>query len=102
VTLVLISDAVLADAVGAVSVLVSIYYLATALAVPVYFSGEIRGRVLQRAIVPLLAAGSFVVVLVLAISDVGTGPLVVVGVTMVVGALIMFSMKPPAEGEGRA
>lgn len=100
-TLVLISDAVLADAVGAVSVLVSIYYLATALAVPVYFSGSIRGRVLQRAVIPLLAAGSFVVVLVLAVSDVGTGPLVVVGVTMVVGALIMFSMKPPAEGEGR-
>ncbi|MEV8374067.1 APC family permease [Kribbella sp. NPDC056861] len=102
VTLVLTSDALLADAVGAVSVLVSIYYLATALAVPVYFSGEIRGRVLQRAVVPLLAAASFVVVLVLAVSDVGTGPLVVVGVTMVVGALIMFSMKPPAEGEGKA
>jgi amino acid transporter len=102
VTLVLISDSVLADAVGAVSVLVSLYYLATAIAVPVYFSGEIRGRVLQRAVVPLLAASSFVVVLVLAVSDVGTGPLVVVGVTMVVGALIMFSMKPPAEGEGRA
>ncbi len=101
VTLVLVSDAILADAVGAVSVLVSVYYLATAIAVPVYFSGAIRGRVLQRAVVPLLAAGSFVVVLVLAISDVGTGPLVVVGVTMVVGALIMFSMKPPAEGEGR-
>ncbi|MEU4391890.1 APC family permease [Kribbella sp. NPDC023855] len=101
VTLVLISDSVLADAVGAVSILVSIYYLATAVAVPVYFSGEIRGRVLQRAVVPLLAAASFVVVLVLAVSDVGTGPLVVVGVTMVVGALIMFSMKPPAEGEGR-
>lgn len=101
VTLVLISDSVLADAVGAVSILVSIYYLATAVAVPVYFSGEIRGRVLQRAVVPLLAAGSFVVVLVLAVSDVGTGPLVVVGVTMAVGALIMFSMKPPAEGEGR-
>ncbi|WP_040456313.1 APC family permease [Kribbella catacumbae] len=101
VTLVLISDAILADAVGAVSVLVSLYYLATALAVPVYFSGAIRGRVLQRAVIPLLAAGCFVVVLVLAVSDVGTGPLVVVGVTMVVGALIMFSMKPPAEGEGR-
>jgi hypothetical protein len=99
---VLTSDAVLADAVGAVSVLVSIYYLATAIAVPVYFSGAIKGRVLQRVVVPLLAAASFVVVLVLAVSDVGTGPLVVVGVTMVVGALIMFSMKPPAEGEGRA
>jgi amino acid transporter len=102
VTLVLTSDAVLADAVGAVSVLVAIYYLATAIAVPVYFSGAIRGRVLQRAVIPLLAAASFVTVLVLAVSDVGTGPLVVVGVTMVVGALIMFSMKPPAEGEGRA
>jgi amino acid transporter len=102
VTLVLTSDALLADAVGAVSVLVSIYYLATALAVPVYFSGEIRGRVLQRAVVPLLATIAFVVVLVLAVSDVGTGPLVVVGVTMVVGAVIMFSMKPPAEGEGKA
>ncbi|WP_328330217.1 APC family permease [Kribbella sp. NBC_00382] len=102
VTLVLTSDAVLADAVGAVSVLVSIYYLATAIAVPVYFTGAIRGRVLQRVVVPLLAAASFVVVLVLAVSEVGTGPLVVVGVTMVVGALIMFSMKPPAEGEGRA
>jgi amino acid transporter len=99
VTLVLTSDAVLADAVGAVSVLVSLYYVATALAVPVYFSGEIRGRVLQRLVVPLLAVASFVVVLVLAVSDVGTGPLVVVGVTMVVGAIIMFSMKPPAEGE---
>ncbi|NEA34401.1 APC family permease [Streptomyces sp. SID13031] len=102
VTLVLTSDALLADAVGAVSVLVSIYYLVTAVAVPVYFSGAIKGRVLQRVIIPLLAAASFVVVLVLAVSDVGTGPLVVVGVTMVVGALIMYSMKPPAEGEGRA
>ena len=99
VTLVLTSDAVLADSVAAVSVLVSLYYVATALAVPVYFSGEIRGRVLQRAVVPLLAVVSFVVVLVLAVSDVGAGPLVVVGVTMVVGAVIMFSMKPPAEGE---
>ena len=99
VTLVLTSDAVLADCVAAVAVLVSLYYVATALAVPVYFSGEIRGRVLQRAVVPLLAVVSFVVVLVLAVSDVGTGPLVVVGVTMVVGAIIMFSMKPPAEGE---
>ncbi|WBQ06040.1 APC family permease [Kribbella sp. CA-293567] len=102
VTLVLISDAVLADAVGAVSVLVSLYYLVTAIAVPVYFGGAIKGRVLQRLVVPVLAAASFVAVLVLAVSDVGTGPLVVVGVTMVVGALIMFSMKPPAEGEGRA
>ena len=101
VTLVLTSDAVLADSVAAVSVLVSLYYVATALAVPVYFSGAIRGRVLQRAVIPLVAAGSFVVVLVLAVADVGTGPLVVVGVTMVLGAIIMFSMKPPAEGEGR-
>jgi hypothetical protein len=51
--------------------------------------------------VPLLAVAAFVTVLVLAVSEVGTGPLVVVGVTMVVGALIMFSMKPPAEGEER-
>jgi amino acid transporter len=100
-TLVLTSDAVLADSVAAVSVLVSLYYLATAAAVPVYFSGAIRGRVLQRAVVPLLATAAFVTVLVLAVSEAGTGPLVVVGVTMVVGALIMFSMKPPAEGEGR-
>jgi amino acid transporter len=100
-SLVLTSDAVLADSVAAVSVLVSLYYLATAAAVPVYFSGAIRGRVLQRAVVPLLATAAFVTVLVLAVSEAGTGPLVVVGVTMVVGALIMFSMKPPAEGEGR-
>jgi amino acid transporter len=99
VTLVLTSDAVLADSVAAVSVLVSLYYVATAAAVPVYFSGAIRGRVLQRAVVPVLAVAAFVTVLVLAVSEVGTGPLVVVGVTMVVGALIMFSMKPPAEGE---
>ncbi len=102
VTLVLTSDAVLADAVGAVSVLVSLYYLATAIAVPVYFTGQLKGRVLQRVVVPLLAAASFAAVLVLAVADVGTGPLVVVGVTMVVGALIMYSMKPPAEGEGRS
>ncbi|GAA0625638.1 hypothetical protein GCM10009534_71680 [Kribbella sandramycini] len=101
VTLVLISDAVLADAVGAVSVLVSLYYLATAIAVPVYFTGRLKGRVPQRLIIPVLAAASFAAVLVLAVADVGTGPLVVVGVTMVVGALIMYSMKPPAEGEGR-
>ena len=101
VTLVLTSDAVLADSVAAVSVLVSLYYVATAAAVPVYFSGAIRGRVLQRAVVPVLAVAAFVTVLVLAVSEVGTGPLVVVGVTMVVGALIMFSMKPPAEGEER-
>jgi amino acid transporter len=101
VTLVLTSDAVLADSVAAVSVLVSLYYLATAAAVPVYFSRELRGRVLQRLVVPLLATVSFVVVLVAAVADVGTGPLVVVGVTMVVGGVIMFSMKPPAEGEGR-
>jgi hypothetical protein len=101
VTLVLTSDAVLADSVAAVSILVSLYYLATALAVPVYFSGELRGRVVQRVVVPLLATVSFVTVLVLAVADVGTGPLVVVGVTMVVGAAVMFSMKPPAEGEGR-
>ncbi|TDO54318.1 amino acid transporter [Kribbella sp. VKM Ac-2527] len=100
VTLVLTSDAVLADSVAAVSVLVSLYYLATALAVPVYFAGQRRARVVQRVVVPLLAVASFVTVLVLAVADVGTGPLVVVGVTMVVGAAIMFSMKPPAEGEG--
>ena len=100
VILVLTSDAVLADSVAAVSILVSLYYLATALAVPVYFGGELRGRVVQRVVVPLLAVASFVTVLVLAVADVGTGPLVVVGVTMVVGAAIMFSMKPPAEGEG--
>lgn len=102
VALVLTSDAVLADSVAAISVLVSLYYLATALAVPVYFRGAIRDRVLQRAAVPLVAAGAFAVVLVLAVFDVGTGPLVVVGVTMVVGAAIMFSMKPPGEGEGRS
>jgi len=56
--------------------------------------------VLQRLVVPALAVVSFVTVLVLAVADVGAGPLVVVGVTMVVGAAIMFSMKPPAEGEG--
>jgi hypothetical protein len=33
------------------------------------------------------------------VADVGTGPLLVVGVTTLVGAAIMFSMKPPAEGE---
>jgi amino acid transporter len=102
VILVLTSDAVLADSVGAVSILVSLYYLATALAVPVYFSGEIRGRVLQRVVVPLLATAGFVTVLVLAVADAATGSLVVVGVTMVVGAIIMFSMKPPAEGEGKS
>jgi len=102
VTLVLTSDAVLADSVAAVSVLVSLYYLATAAAVPVYFRGQLQGRVLQRVIVPVLAAVSFVVVLVWAVADVGTGPLVVVGVTMVVGAAIMFSMKPHPEGEERA
>ncbi|WP_132210049.1 APC family permease [Kribbella steppae] len=102
VVLVLTSDAVLADSVAAVSVLVSLYYLATAAAVPVYFKGALRERLVLRLVVPLLASLSFAVVLVLAVADVGTGPLVVVGVTMVVGAAIMFSMKPPAEGEGRA
>ncbi|MEU4606556.1 APC family permease [Kribbella sp. NPDC023972] len=101
VVLVLTSDAVLADSVAAVSVLVSLYYLATAAAVPVYFKGALRERLVQRLVVPLLASLSFVVVLVLAVADVGAGPLLVVGVTMVVGAAIMFSMKPPAEGEGR-
>jgi amino acid transporter len=101
VVLVLTSDAVLADSVAAVSVLVSLYYLATAAAVPVYFKGALRERLVQRLVVPLLASLSFAAVLVLAVADVGAGPLVVVGVTMVVGAAIMFSMKPPAEGEGR-
>ncbi|WP_433163021.1 APC family permease [Kribbella sp. CA-247076] len=100
-SLVLTSDAVLADSVAAVSLLVSLYYVATAAAVPVYFKGELRERLVQRVVVPVLATVSFAVVLVLAVADVGTGPLVVVGVTMVVGAAIMFSMKPPAEGEGR-
>ncbi|MFG1816106.1 APC family permease [Kribbella sp. NPDC049174] len=101
VVLVLTSDAVLADSVAAVSVLVSLYYLATAAAVPVYFRGAVRERLVQRLVVPVLASLSFAVVLVLAVVDVGAAPLVVVGVTMVVGAAIMFSMKPPAEGEGR-
>ncbi|MEI8407455.1 MULTISPECIES: APC family permease [unclassified Kribbella] len=101
VVLVLTSDAVLADSVAAVSVLVSLYYLATAAAVPFYFRGAVRERLVQRLVVPLLASVSFLLVLVLAVADVGAGPLVVVGVTMVVGAAIMFSMKPPAEGEGR-
>jgi amino acid transporter len=101
VVLVLTSDAVLADSVAAVSVLVSLYYVATAAAVPVYFKGAVRERLVLRLVVPVLASLSFVAVLVLAVADVGTGPLVVVGVTMVVGAAIMFSMKPPAEGEGR-
>jgi hypothetical protein len=50
--------------------------------------------------VPLLATAGFVTVLVLAVANAATGSLVVVGVTMVVGAIIMYSMKPPAEGEG--
>ncbi len=99
VVLVLTSDAVLADSVAAVSVLVSLYYLATAVAVPVYFQGAVRERVVQRLVVPALASVSFTFVLVLAVADVSAGSLVVVGVTMVVGAAIMFSMKPPAEGE---
>jgi amino acid transporter len=99
VALLLTSDAVLADSVAAVSVLVSLYYVATAAAVPVYFRGAVRQRLVQRAIIPGIAAVSFGVVLVLALLDVGTGALVVVGVTMVVGAVIMFSMKPPAPGE---
>ncbi|TWD79925.1 amino acid/polyamine/organocation transporter (APC superfamily) [Kribbella amoyensis] len=102
VTLVLTSDAVLADSVAAVSILVSLYYLATAIAVPVYFTGELRERVVQRVVVPLLATICFVLVLVLAVSDVGRGPLIVVAVSTAVGAAIMFSMKPPAEGEGRS
>jgi amino acid transporter len=100
-SLVLTSDAVLADSVAAVSLLVSLYYLATAAAVPVYFKGAVRERIVQRMVVPVLASVSFAVILVLAVADVGTGALVVLGVTMVVGAAIMFSMKPPAEGEGR-
>jgi len=100
-SLVLTSDRVLADSVAAVSLLVSLYYLATAAAVPVYFAGQLRGRALQRVVVPVLAVASFVGVLVLSVADVGAGPLIVVAVTMVVGAAIMFSMKPPAEGEGR-
>ncbi|HEU4948463.1 MAG TPA: APC family permease [Kribbella sp.] len=99
VALVLTSDAVLADSVAAISVLVSLYYIATAVAVPLYFQGEAKERLLQRAIIPLTAAGAFVAILVMALLDVGTGPLVVVGVTMVIGAVIMFSMKPPARGE---
>jgi amino acid transporter len=99
VTLLLTSDAVLAESIAAISVLVSIYYVATALAVPLYFKGAVRERMLQRAIIPAVAAAAFSGVLVLAVSDVGTGTLVVVGVTMVVGAVVMFSMKPRAEGE---
>jgi hypothetical protein len=82
-------------------VLVSLYYIATALAVPLYFHGAVRERVLQRAVVPVIAAAGFITVLALAVLDVGTGPLLVVGVTMVAGAAIMFSMKPPAEEEAR-
>ena len=97
VVLVLTSDAVLADSVAAISVLVSLYYVATAVAVPLYFRGMLRERLLQRVIVPVVAAVSFAVVLVLAVLDVGTGPLVVVAVSVVVGAAIMFSMKPHVE-----
>ena len=100
-SLVLTSDDVLADSVAAVSLLVSLYYLATAAAVPVYFAGQLSGRILQRVVVPVVAAASFVGVLVLSVIDVGAGPLIVVAVVLVVGAAIMFSMKPPAEGEGR-
>ncbi|WP_406050384.1 APC family permease [Kribbella sp. NBC_00889] len=100
-SLVLTSDDVLADSVAAVSLLVSLYYLATAAAVPVYFAGQWSGRILQRVVVPVVAAASFVGVLVLSVIDVGAGPLIVVAVVLVIGAAIMFSMKPPAEGEGR-
>jgi amino acid transporter len=100
-SLVLTSDDVLADSVAAVSLLVSLYYLATAAAVPVYFAGQLSGRILQRVVVPVVAAASFVGVLVLSVIDVGAGPLIVVAVVLVIGAAIMFSMKPPAEGEGR-
>lgn len=101
VALVLTSDAVLADSVAAISLLVSLYYLATAVAVPLYFKGSVRERPVQRMIVPAVAAAGFAVVLALAVLDVGTGPLLVVGVTMVAGAVIMFSMKAPAEEDGR-
>ncbi|WP_328990534.1 APC family permease [Kribbella sp. NBC_01245] len=94
VLLVLTSEAVLADSVAAISVLVSLYYLATAIAVPLYFKGSLDGRLVQRLVVPVLAAVCFAMVLVLAVFDVGVGPLVVVGVSLAVGAAVMFSMKP--------
>lgn len=103
VTLVLISDSVLRDSVASISVLVSIYYLATALAVPAYFikqeleTSRPFPRMLQRVWIPVATAAAFVVILCLAISEV-TGPtLLVIVITLLVGAILMFSMKPPVE-----
>jgi amino acid transporter len=98
VTLVLISDSVLQDSIAAVSILVALYYAATAAAVPWYFTNrEVGERPVQRLIVPFIAFASFVVALMLAIADVGVVPLIVVGISLVVGAAVMFSMKPREE-----
>lgn len=105
VTLVLISDSVLQDSVSAVAILVSIYYLATALAVPFYFikqetePGVSRPfpRVFLRVVVPVFTTMAFVVILCFAMADITTGALITVVISLVVGAALMFSMRPPVD-----
>lgn len=99
VTLVMISDSVLEDSVAAVSILVALYYIMTALAVPRYFKGEAARRSLMRIFVPFVAAASFGIALVYAIIDVGPVPLLVAVISLMIGAVIMFSMKPHVDEE---
>lgn len=98
VTLVLISDSVLQDSVAAVAILVSLYYLATAFAVPFYFRArEVARRPWQRIVIPMLTVVMFGMTLLYAVVDVGLVPLVVVGVSLMIGTGIMFSMRPHDE-----
>lgn len=98
VVLVMTSDSVLADSVAATAVLVSLYYLATAVAVLRYPFPDGRGtRPLLRVVVPALAAASFAIALVLAAREVGTASLVVVGIVLATGALTLASMRPHPE-----
>lgn len=98
VGLVTTSDAVLADSVAATAVLVSLYYLATALAVLRFpFADGLGARPVRRVVVPAVAATVFGGVLVLAAFDLSTTSLVVVAVVLVAGLLTLGSMKPHVE-----
>lgn len=100
VVLVLTSDAVLADSVAATAVLVSLYYLATAVAVLRFpFGDGLAARPVRRVVVPAVAAAVFAVVLVLAVFDVSTASLLVVGLVLATGALTLGSMKPHVDHE---
>ncbi|WP_418277105.1 APC family permease [Isoptericola jiangsuensis] len=94
VLLVLVSESVLYDSVAATAVLVSGYYLVTALATLRYpYPDGARARPLARIVVPGLATAVFAVVLVVSLFDLSGVSLLVVALSLAVGVPLLRTAR---------